>query len=63
MDMNCILPLRFGSLFEVGMFNYMTPLDKVDIVRSVDVQATGHDMLDLRFGLDRKDKRFVFFAG
>ena len=35
----------------VGMFNYMTPLEKVDIVRSVDVHATGHDMLDLLYHL------------
>eukprot|EP00435_Cladocopium_sp_Y103_P055275 s606_g18.t1 len=35
----------------VGMFNYMTPLEKVDIVGSVDVHATGHDMLDLLYHL------------
>ncbi|CAJ1345538.1 unnamed protein product, partial [Effrenium voratum] len=38
----------------VGMFNYMTPLDKeqslsATFVRSVDVEATGHDMLDLLY--------------
>ena len=35
----------------VGMFNYMTPLENVDIVGSVDVHATGHDMLDLLYHL------------
>ncbi|CAK9033737.1 unnamed protein product [Durusdinium trenchii] len=33
------------------MFNYMSPLEKVELVRSVEVQATGHDLLDLLYHL------------
>lgn len=35
----------------VGMFNYMTPLDGIDLVRAVDVEAKGHDLLDLLYHL------------
>eukprot|EP00929_Paragymnodinium_shiwhaense_P105851 TRINITY_DN7090_c0_g1_i1.p1 TRINITY_DN7090_c0_g1~~TRINITY_DN7090_c0_g1_i1.p1 ORF type:complete len:437 (+),score=93.69 TRINITY_DN7090_c0_g1_i1:64-1374(+) len=35
----------------VGMFSYMTELDQVDIERSVEVEATGHDLLDLLYHL------------
>ena len=35
----------------VGMFNYMTPLDQVEIKTSVEVCATGHDLLDLVYHL------------
>jgi len=35
----------------VGMFNYMTPLDNVAIDRTVEVEAKGHDMLDLLYHL------------
>lgn len=35
----------------VGMFNYMTPIDQVDFEDTVDVEATGHDMLDLLYHL------------
>ncbi|CAJ1357331.1 unnamed protein product [Effrenium voratum] len=44
------MPEAFAQVC-VGMFNYMTPLDKVQFVRSVDVEATGHDMLDLLYHL------------
>ncbi|CAE7629899.1 ZBTB8OS [Symbiodinium sp. CCMP2456] len=35
----------------VGMFNYMTPLEKVGIAKTVEVEATGHDLLDLLYHL------------
>merc|ERR1712060_1043116 len=35
----------------VGMFNYMTPLDKIELCRFVEVEATGHDLLDLLYHL------------
>eukprot|EP00931_Biecheleriopsis_adriatica_P064140 TRINITY_DN38977_c0_g1_i1.p1 TRINITY_DN38977_c0_g1~~TRINITY_DN38977_c0_g1_i1.p1 ORF type:complete len:446 (+),score=101.92 TRINITY_DN38977_c0_g1_i1:51-1340(+) len=35
----------------VGMFNYMTPLENVELVRAVDVEAQGHDLLDLLYHL------------
>lgn len=35
----------------VGMFSYMTDLDKIDIVRAVEVEASGHDLLDLLYHL------------
>jgi len=35
----------------VGMFNYMTPLDNVEISSSVEVEATGRDLLDLLYHL------------
>merc|ERR1712048_1343063 len=35
----------------VGMFNYMTPLDNVELVRSVEIEAHGHDLLDLLYHL------------
>merc|ERR1712232_330998 len=35
----------------VGMFAYMTDLEKVDIVQSVDIEASGHDWLDLLYHL------------
>lgn len=35
----------------VGMFQYMTNLDNIDFVSSVDVEATGHDLLDLLYHL------------
>jgi len=35
----------------VGMFQYMTDLDKVDFDRSVDIEAQGHDLLDLLYHL------------
>ncbi|CAE7536607.1 ZBTB8OS [Symbiodinium natans] len=34
-----------------GMFNYMTPLDKVGLVKTVEVEATGHDLPDLLYHL------------
>lgn len=35
----------------VGMFEYMTNLDQVEFVSSVDVEAKGHDLLDLLYHL------------
>eukprot|EP00930_Biecheleria_cincta_P037555 TRINITY_DN2579_c1_g1_i1.p1 TRINITY_DN2579_c1_g1~~TRINITY_DN2579_c1_g1_i1.p1 ORF type:complete len:459 (+),score=106.75 TRINITY_DN2579_c1_g1_i1:53-1378(+) len=35
----------------VGMFNYMTPLDSVELHSMVEVEAKGHDLLDLLFHL------------
>lgn len=34
-----------------GMFNYMTPLDKIEVTSSVEVEATGRDLLDLLYHL------------
>merc|ERR1712187_388451 len=33
------------------MFAYMTDLDKIDMVRAVEVEARGHDLLDLLYHL------------
>merc|ERR1712129_356983 len=35
----------------VGMFSYMTNVDKIEINQSVEVEATGHDLLDLLYHL------------
>jgi len=35
----------------VGMFQYMTDLDKIELTSSVEVEATGHDLLDLLYHL------------
>lgn len=35
----------------VGMFNYMTPLDMVELTGCVEVTASGHDLLDLVYHL------------
>eukprot|EP00930_Biecheleria_cincta_P037554 TRINITY_DN2579_c0_g1_i1.p1 TRINITY_DN2579_c0_g1~~TRINITY_DN2579_c0_g1_i1.p1 ORF type:complete len:413 (-),score=107.85 TRINITY_DN2579_c0_g1_i1:30-1268(-) len=35
----------------VGMFNYMSEVDKVELVQVVEVEAKGHDLLDLLFHL------------
>lgn len=35
----------------VAFFNHMTDLDKVELVHEVEVEATGHDILDLLFHL------------
>lgn len=35
----------------VGMFNYMSEVDNVELVQMVEVEAKGHDMLDLLFHL------------
>merc|ERR1712113_472819 len=40
----------FGQLI-VGMFNYMTDVDNVEVRCTVDIEATGHDLLDLLFHL------------
>lgn len=44
------LPEAFSQVC-VCMFSYMTDLDTVDCETSVDVEATGHDMLDLLYHL------------
>eukprot|EP00929_Paragymnodinium_shiwhaense_P105852 TRINITY_DN7090_c0_g2_i1.p1 TRINITY_DN7090_c0_g2~~TRINITY_DN7090_c0_g2_i1.p1 ORF type:complete len:423 (+),score=82.78 TRINITY_DN7090_c0_g2_i1:55-1323(+) len=35
----------------VGMFQYMTEVDTVEVVRAVEVKATGHDLCDLLYHL------------
>eukprot|EP00429_Kryptoperidinium_foliaceum_P052980 CAMPEP_0176096068 /NCGR_PEP_ID=MMETSP0120_2-20121206/48159_1 /TAXON_ID=160619 /ORGANISM="Kryptoperidinium foliaceum, Strain CCMP 1326" /LENGTH=453 /DNA_ID=CAMNT_0017430051 /DNA_START=27 /DNA_END=1388 /DNA_ORIENTATION=- len=40
----------FGQVV-AGMFNYMTDLENVDLRSAVEVEATGHDLLDLLYHL------------
>jgi len=35
----------------VGMFNYMTEVENIEMVQAVDVEAKGHDLLDLLYHL------------